>query len=232
MRLFLTLLFLLSLPLSAEEKAFSFSQAKRQLVNVYQTEVNPVSLYCGCDMFFKNNKPKPDLKSCGYAVRKQQKRANRVEWEHVVSAWEYGHERQCWQQSKGGRKSCAKTDTAFRSFEGDMHNLFPAVGEVNGDRSNYRFGLLASRASDQYGECSMKVEFKRRIAEPPVGSRGTIARAYFYMSDKHGLQLSAEQRNLFITWDAQHPPTKSECRIHEKVSKVQGDRNPYISKRC
>ena len=74
----------------------------------------------------------------------------------------------------------------------------------------------------------MKVEFKRRIAEPPVGSRGTIARAYFYMSDKHGLQLSAEQRDLFITWDAQHPPTKSECRIHEKVSEVQGDRNPYI----
>ena len=78
----------------------------------------------------------------------------------------------------------------------------------------------------------MKVDFKRRVAEPPVSSRGTIARAYFCMSDKHGLTLSAEQRELFNIWDGQHPPTKSECRIHKKVSEVQGDRNPYISSRC
>ena len=230
MRLFLTLLFLLSLPLSAEQKEFSFSQAKNRLVKIYQAEANPVSVYCGCDIFFRKKKPKPDLESCGYAVRKQQKRANRIEWEHVVSAWEYGHEMQCWMEA--GRKNCAKTDEVFRAFEGDMHNLFPAVGEVNGDRSNYRFGLLGSSTSDQYGECPMKVDFKQRAAEPPESSRGTIARTYFYMSDKHGLTLSSEQRNLFNTWDEQYPPTQSECRIHKKVSEVQGDRNPYISRRC
>lgn len=43
-----------------------------------------------------------DLASCGYQVRKQQNRAQRIEWEHIVPAWVFGHQRQCWQN--GGRK--------------------------------------------------------------------------------------------------------------------------------
>ena len=46
--------------------------------------------------------------------------ASRVEWEHVVPAWQFGHQRQCWQD--GGRKNCAK-DPVYRKMESDMHNL-------------------------------------------------------------------------------------------------------------
>ncbi len=28
-------------------------------------------------------------------------------------------------------------------MEADLHNLVPAVGEINGDRSNYRFGMIS-----------------------------------------------------------------------------------------
>lgn len=78
--------------------------------------------------------------SCEYGVRKQENRAARLEWEHVVPAWVMGHQRQCWQ--KGGRHNCISGDPVFSVMEADMHNLVPSINEVNGDRSNYRFGML------------------------------------------------------------------------------------------
>ena len=48
--------------------------------------------------------------------------------------------RQCWQE--GGRKNCIKTDAVFKKMEADLYNLKPAIGEVNGDRSNYQFAVL------------------------------------------------------------------------------------------
>ncbi len=103
-----------------------------------------------------------DLESCGYKVRKNENRASRVEWEHVVPAWQFGHQRQCWQE--GGRKNCAK-DPEYRKMESDMHNLQPAVGEVNGDRGNFMYSQW-NGGEGQYGQCTMKVDFKDKIAEP------------------------------------------------------------------
>ena len=45
-----------------------------------------------------------------------------------------------------GRKCCTKSgvDPAFMAAYTDPHNLFPAGGEVNGDRSAYPFGRVES----------------------------------------------------------------------------------------
>ena len=75
----------------------------------------------------------------------------------MVPAWEFGHQLQCWQD--GGRKNCGKSDE-FNRMEGDMHNLFPAIGEVNGDRANFRFSDWNGKPN-QYGKCQMLVDFKR-----------------------------------------------------------------------
>jgi hypothetical protein len=101
-------------------------------------------------------------------VRKNENRASRVEWEHVVPAWQFGHQRQCWQD--GGRKNCAK-DPEYRKMESDMHNLQPAVGEVNGDRGNFMYSQW-NGGEGQYGQCAMKVDFKDKVAEPPARARG------------------------------------------------------------
>lgn len=58
---------------------------------------------------------KVDLASCGYQVRKQQNRAERIEWEHIVPAWVFGHQRQCWQQ--GGRKNCVSSDPILAKWK-------------------------------------------------------------------------------------------------------------------
>ncbi|WP_248280387.1 endonuclease [Marinomonas sp. UCMA 3892] len=113
---------LFAIPAIAEHPT-SFSQAKRFAREIYQD--NQSTFYCGCSY---NNDGAIDAASCGYEPRKQPKRGERLEWEHVVSAWEIGHQRQCWQN--GGRRNCEKNDAEFSKMVSDLHNLVPSVGSL------------------------------------------------------------------------------------------------------
>ena len=118
----------------------------------------------------------------------------------TISAWEFGHQLQCWQN--GGRRNCVKTSAQFRKMEADINNLAPAIGEINADRSNYRFGMITGNAN-QYGRCQVKVDFKQRVVEPPFYARKRIADAYFYMQKTYGLKISDKQQKLFTIWQNQ-----------------------------
>ena len=219
---------LISLPfISSPLQAQTFRAAKQDLNKLYQS--HPTTFYCGCNIKFNGKQMAPDWESCGYLPRKQANRASRIEWEHVVPAWEFGHQLQCWQE--GGRKNCGKSDE-FNKMEGDMHNLFPAIGEVNGDRANYRFSDWNGKPN-QYGKCQMLVDFKDRRVQPPKGPvRGQIARAYLYMGQQYGLRLAAQQRKLFEAWDRQYPADRWECERNLRIGKLQGNTNPFIEKQC
>lgn len=208
----------------------NFNKAKKELPKIYAKFSNPKTIYCGCDIKVNRNKTKlnVDLNSCGYKVRKQEKRASRIEYEHVMPAWEFGHQLQCWQ--KGGRKQCSKVKE-FQIMEGDLHNLFPAIGEVNGDRSNYRFSDWNGEPF-QYGQCDMIVDFKGKKVQPPKVSRGIIARSYLYMADKYHIKLSKNQKRLYEAWDRIYPVSAFECQRNQEIAKVQGNDNPYITRKC
>ncbi|MGO2563722.1 MAG: endonuclease, partial [Pseudoalteromonas nigrifaciens] len=90
----------------------------------------------------------------------------------------------------------------FRKMEADINNLAPAIGEINADRSNYRFGMLSESAT-QYGRCEVKVNFKQRVIEPPFYARKQIADAYAYMQKTYGLKISNKQQQLFNAWQQQ-----------------------------
>jgi len=187
------------------EQFTRFSTAKRHLIKTLPSDAK--SIYCGCDIKRQGKKLIPDPAACGYKPRnavtrsgKPNARAVRIEWEHIVPAWEFGHQLQCWQN--GGRKNCVKTSEQFRKMEADINNLAPAIGEINADRSNYRFGMIAGNAT-QYGNCQVKVNFKQRVVEPPAYSRKRIADAYFYMQKTYGLKISNKQQQLFRAWQNQ-----------------------------
>lgn len=188
------LLLLLSSTLLAEPPA-SFSSAKKIATEIYSN--HQTSFYCGCSYTRIEKKLIPDLQSCGYKPRKEPKRASRIEWEHVVPAWAFGHQLQCWQN--GGRKNCRKTSDKFRLMEADLMNLVPAIGEINGNRSNYSFVMLEGEPR-VYGACDFEVDFKARKAEPAPEVRGDIARIYWYMRDTYGLKISGKQQKLFEVW--------------------------------
>jgi deoxyribonuclease-1 len=206
-------------------KMNNFSQAKAAAVKI---NYDAPTFYCGCTVSWQGKKGTPDLQSCGYQPRKNAQRAARIEWEHVVPAWQFGHQRQCWQN--GGRKNCAK-DASYREMETDLHNLQPAIGEVNGDRNNFMYSQWNGPA-DQYGRCEMKIDFKNQLAEPPARARGAIARTYFYMRDRYQLTLSSQQTQLFNAWDRLYPVTPWECERDKRIAAVQGNHNNYVQQAC
>lgn len=197
----------------------SFREAKRIAWGIYAER--PQDFYCGCRIQGRAI----DLRSCGYQPRRQPRRAARVEWEHVVPAWVIGHQRQCWQS--GGRRHCERHDPLFRRAEADLHNLVPVVGEVNGDRSNFAFGML-SQAPHQYGACPFVVDFRQRTAMPPAQTRGAIARIYLYMSQRYGLRLSRADLRLHQAWNRQYPVSEWELWRNRRIACIQGHANPHV----
>ena len=184
----------------------SFYQAKKYLNNTLSSDAT--TLYCGCKIDRQGKKLVPEVNSCGYSPRrpythagKPNSRAHRIEWEHIVSAWEFGHQLRCWQD--GGRKNCRKISAQFRKMESDINNLAPAIGEINGDRSNYRFAMLTN-TDFKHGDCPVKINFKKRAIEPPDFAKKRIADAYFYMQKTYGLKLSKKQQQLFTIWQTKH----------------------------
>jgi len=225
----LYLLFLSTPLLASTGHPSDFSKAKKLARDIYQSQLPHQSFYCGCDIRMQGKQWQADHDSCGYQVRKQPQRAARIEWEHIVPAWELGHQRQCWQ--KGGRKLCAEQDDQFRRMEADLHNLVPAIGEVNGDRNNFRFSQWNAKGG-QYGGCDMVVDFKGRKVQPPARSRGAIARTYLYMQQSYKLALSDGQLKLFQAWDKTYPVDMIECKRDKAIAEVQGNHNPFVANHC
>ncbi|UZE97225.1 endonuclease [Alkalimarinus alittae] len=215
--------------LVAHADTLNFRKAKKELQKVYSD--NQISFYCGCTFSSQlkaGSKTKkrltPDWDSCGYTPRKQPNRASRIEWEHVMPAHHFGQHMQCWRD--GGRKVCKK-DNVFKEMEGDMHNLVPAIGEVNGDRSNFKYGMIENE-SRVYGSCDAEVDFKGKRFEPSPSVRGDIARTYFYMSERYNVRLSKQQRQLLSAWDKLDPVDDWERTKNKRIESIQGNSNPFI----
>ena len=140
----------------------SFSKAKKILEqDVYYD--HRVTFYCLAEFDSKKNVTLPE----GFTTQKHQKRAARVEWEHVVPAENFGRAFVEWREgdprcvrSSGksfkGRACAEKVNREFRLMQADLYNLYPAIGAVNAARSNYRYTMLPEAASS-FGSCPMKI---------------------------------------------------------------------------
>lgn len=126
---------------SGNKKIPNFSKAKSILKKSNYFGIKE-DIYCGCE--FKNGKIPKDAK-CGIKARKNQNRAFKIEFEHIVPfenqvghtvVWDSGNPL-C--KGKKGRKCASKI---FGHIEADLWNLWPAGGEMNGDRSNYTFAMV------------------------------------------------------------------------------------------
>ncbi|EAL4168614.1 deoxyribonuclease [Campylobacter jejuni] len=140
-------------------------------------------------------------------------RAKRIEWEHIMPAQNFGKHLPCWKE--GGRKAC-QNDPLFTKMEADKQNLVPAIGEINGDRSNFRYAEAPTNLKyTQYGNCKVYTDFKAKRFYPANYSKGWIARSYLYMSKTYNIRLSDQERKLMEAWDKQYPIDEKEKRIRE-----------------
>ena len=101
-------------------------------------------------------------------------------------------------------------------MESDMMNLVPAIGEINNDRSNFRFGEKLPKKG-QYGKCEFEVDSKNKIAYPKKEIRGDIARIYLYMSKTYNINLSKKDRKMFEKWDEEDPISEWEIKKNKRI---------------
>jgi deoxyribonuclease-1 len=144
---------------------------------------------------------------------------------HAFPEWRDGHPK-C--GGKKGRPCAQQMQPDFRLMEADLYNLWPAIGEVNGRRSNYAMAMIEGEAR-QFGACD--VEIAGRKIEPRPSIRGDIARTYFYMDWAYpgrGI-ISGKNRKLFEAWAKADPPDAWERERAERIAKRQGNANPFIA---
>ena len=211
----------------------SFNKAKKRMVEVFAG--HETTFYCGCSYTGKDI----DLASCGYQPKKDgAKRAKRLEWEHVVPAhafgqafkeWRDGHPECVDRQGKpfNGRNCARKMVQLFRYMESDLYNLQPAIGEVNGLRSNDSMEMIPGEKRE-FGECD--VEMENHKVEPRAEIRGDIARTYMYMNQVYpgkGI-LSRSNQKLFEAWDKLDPVDDWERERARRIEAIQGNKNPFI----
>ena len=206
-----------------------FYNSKKIAKTIFQNHRE--TLYCGCRF---NQNFKVDLQRCNMNKARHIPRAHNVEWEHMMPAENFGRQFRCWREKlcthKGksfkGRKCCQKIDKKFNEAEGELYNLWPAVGVVNQARSNFRFTPL--EGSDDFYGCPIKINARLRKVEPPDRAKGIVARANLFMSLKYKIKLSPSQRKLFEIWDKKFPPSAWELEWSQRIKKIEGYPNPYI----
>lgn len=178
----------------------------------------------------------------GYLPLQDDARAYRLEWEHVVPAQAFGQSFPSWRDGdpacvdgKGvpfkGRRCSTRVAQEYRRMQADMHNLVPAIGELNGLRSNFSFAMLPGEAR-RFGACDMEIDARK--VEPPPGVRGDIARIYFYMEAAYPGRgvISGRNRALFEAWSRQDPVDGWECERQRRIAEVQGNENPFVAAAC
>lgn len=215
-----------SLPKTAD----SFSSAKNLLYGQVYFDRRE-SFYCGCTY---HRDLSVNWERCGYVPRQNASRAGRIEAEHLAAASWLGQHRACWQRdacqddsgkSYGGRQCCLESDPIFQIAHNDLHNLVPAIGEINGDRSNFPFAEIPGEVRN-YGACDFEVNNGR--AEPKSDIRGDIARSLFYMEKTYALPLPVEQKTLLEQWHRDDPVDDWERIRNQRITRLQGKGNPFV----
>jgi len=211
----------------------NFNAAKKVLTN----EIYPTgnTFYCGC----KFNGKKIDIKECGYKSKGNWKLSKlNIQWEHVSAAQSWGQSFKEWRDgdpkcvTKKGKsykgRRCAYKNAKYKSMEADLHNLEPAISEVNQRRSNYTLTEMAGEPRE-FGTCD--IEIKSKKAEPRDSVKGNVARSLFYMQDRYGIKIiSNKQQKLYDVWNLQDPVDEEEKRLNCLKAKYQGNENKYIGK--
>lgn len=195
-----------------------------------------VTAYCGCRY---DGRGRVDLGGCGLERYRSTERARRVEAEHVLPAAQLGQSLRCWRRPEAypacreddgdllsGRDCCLRVDETFVVAHNDLHNLIPAVGLINGDRRDYRWGLAPF--GERYGRCRIRIDSGQRTVQPPDELRGDIARIMLYMRDTYGLRLGYLDEQLFRSWNNLDPPDAWEMKRQERIARLQGMENGYV----
>lgn len=128
----------------------------------------------------------------------------------------------------------------------DLYNLMPCESKINSTKSNYPMGEVVS--GDKGNGCTKvgKGPDGKMYWEPADKWKGEFARGYMYMATTYqnltwtgaqALQILQQgdyptlqewAYKLYIQWAKQDPVDALEVKRNNDVSKIQGNRNPFV----
>jgi len=112
-----------------------------------------------------------------------------------------------------------------------MYNFYPAIGEMNGRRSNYSMAIINGEKREFV---KYDVEIENKKVEPKGNIRGEIAKTYLYMDSVYpgrGI-ISNKNMKLFNAWNQSDPVDEWECERAKRIERVQGNSNEIVMKDC
>lgn len=159
----------------------------------------------------------------------------------------YGSEGDCYNREHSVPKSWFSERSPMKS---DVWHVYPTDGKVNGMRSNYPFGEVASDAPgsengfSKWGKCKTP-GYSHTVFEPNDEYKGDFARTYFYFATRYKGVATSEygaevfssaypyitkwQLDMLLRWHEQDPVSQKELDRNEAVYESrQGNRNPFI----
>lgn len=130
-----------------------------------------------------------------------------------------------------GIECVRKVNDLFRRMESDLYNIVPAIGAVNALKKDQIPGEVHTFVP-QFGNCSLSI--MGNYFDPPNYIKGDVARIYFYMESAYPgkVKIPANTKKLLRKWSGLDPVSKDECERADKISKLQGNINPFVKKKC
>ena len=119
-------------------------------------------------------------------------------------------------------RQCASKN-GFEDVMGDLHNMYPVERQSELDRRGTLLGDLPDNV--EASPCGYQLSFQ--TFDPPAYARGNIARAMVYMHKQHDLPLIGALP-MYKRWNQEDPPDEAEKARNGAISRIQGNRNPYI----
>ena len=137
----------------------------------------------------------------------------------------------------------------------DVFHIYPTDIKVNGQRSNFPYGVCDSGTRLTYGSYVAKGKlgtctypgYTGTVFEPDDEYKGDLARSYFYMATCYKNELpswpgsaqldyrtnrykafSTWTINMLMEWTRLDPVSEKEIKRNEAIYGIQGNRNPFI----
>jgi len=127
------------------------------------------------------------------------------------------------QRFKGLR--CCETHPIYQKMRADLYNFVPEITALKQQRKHYTFGEITTKPFASPKACHFYVDKKMKMVEPAPYLRGMIARTYLHMQETYHFPLDPKERNRFLTWAQQYPPTAWE---EERKRRIQALRLSHL----
>jgi endonuclease I len=112
----------------------------------------------------------------------------------------------------------------FKESRSDLFHIFPVHAGENSRRRNIPFADCTP-----YGTNNSQQGIRCQAGyEPPNQHKGKLARAMFYVSVAYNIPIDDTMESLFREWAQNSPISAQERERAERVTDVQGNRNPFI----